>query len=300
MSIQNLKSRRWPFTLIFWLLLIIQVDFYFKGLFMTKKELTNKSEVPAGWNETEPPKKVIMMLVDALREDFVEFERDTKSEFNKLKMKHYLDYSESVYKGQKIELFANLLLDEPQNTILLPMESEMPTVTTARIKSILTGGLSSFFEIKEDFAHDLIPEDNVLHQIKNFANATGQHKEVVFTGDHIWLDMVGFYFDKEQHYPSFNIRDLDTNDRNVHRDLLRILKEPGVNNTRNFDLLVCHLLGIDHAGHTFNANHSEIERKVVETEAIIQDVIEAMDQDTVLLLYGDHGMTNDGNHGGGT
>lgn len=25
-----------------------------------------------------------------------------------------------------------------------------------------------------------------------------------------------------------------------------------------------------------------------------------MDDDTVLLLYGDHGMTNDGNHGGGS
>ena len=38
-----------------------------------------------------------MMLVDALREDFVEFEKDGDSEFTKLKMKHYLDYSESVY-----------------------------------------------------------------------------------------------------------------------------------------------------------------------------------------------------------
>ena len=66
---------------------------------MTKKELTNKSEVPSAFNDTKPPKKLIMMLVDALREDFVEFERDTNSEFNKLKMKHYLDYSESVYKG---------------------------------------------------------------------------------------------------------------------------------------------------------------------------------------------------------
>ena len=86
----------------------------------------------------------------------------------------------------------------------------------------------------------------------------------------------------------------------MRQDLLRILKELGVNGTRNFDLLVCHLLGIDHAGHTFHANHTEIERKVIETEEILSDVISAMDNDTILLLYGDHGMTNDGNHGGGT
>ena len=44
-----------------------------------------------------------------------------------------------------------------------------------------------------------------------------------------------------------------------------ILNSPDKNDTRNFDLLVAHLLGIDHAGHTFHANHSEIERKVVDT-----------------------------------
>ena len=59
-------------------------------------------------------------------------------------------------------------------------------------------------------------------------------------------------------------------------------------------------LGIDHAGHTFYANHSEIERKVLESEQNIREIIDAMDNNTVLVLYGDHGMTNDGNHGGGS
>ena len=145
--------------------------------------------------------------------------------------------------------------------MLLPMEAEMPTVTTVRIRAIMTGSLSSFFETKEDFAHDVIPEDSVLHQIKNFHK---DNKRVVFTGDHIWLDMFGHYFDKETHYPSFNIRDLDSNDISVNRDLIHILSE-AKKGTSDFDLLVCHLLGIDHAGHTFYANHTEIERKLMET-----------------------------------
>ena len=37
--------------------------------------------------------------------------------------------------------------------------------------------------------------------------------------------MFGHYFDKEVHYPSFNIRDLDTNDNSVSRDLIEILTE---------------------------------------------------------------------------
>jgi len=73
------------------------------------------------------------------------------------------------------------------------------------------------------------------------------------------MDMFGEYFDSESHYPSYNIRDLDTNDVNVHLDILTILEG-------EFDLLICHFLGIDHAGHTFHSNHTEIERKLLETE----------------------------------
>jgi hypothetical protein len=33
------------------------------------------------------------------------------------------------------------------------------------------------------------------------------------------------------------------------------------------------VIGIDHAGHTFFSSHPEIERKITETEKIIEDVI---------------------------
>jgi hypothetical protein len=48
---------------------VIQVHLYFKGLFMTKRELDNKANMTT--LNTQKPKKVIMMLVDAMREDFV-------------------------------------------------------------------------------------------------------------------------------------------------------------------------------------------------------------------------------------
>lgn len=174
---------------------------------------------------------------------------------------------DSVYKGKKIEIFQKLMQNEPENAILLPMEAEMPTVTTVRIKAIMTGALSSFFETKEDFAHDEVPEDSVLYQVKNHMKNTTERK-IIFSGDHIWIDMFGNLFDKETHYPSFNVRDLDTNDLNVHNDVLNILNEK-----ENFNLLVCHLIGIDHAGHTFFANHTEIQRKIIESEVIIEQVM---------------------------
>mmetsp|Transcript_42474 Transcript_42474/g.30646 ORF Transcript_42474/g.30646 Transcript_42474/m.30646 type:complete len:83 (+) Transcript_42474:691-939(+) len=64
--------------------------------------------------------------------------------------------------------------------------------------------------------------------------------------------------------------------------------------------MLAHILGIDHAGHTFNAQHGEIERKVKETDAYLRQIIDNLDEDTTLLVYGDHGMTEDGNHGAGS
>jgi hypothetical protein len=46
--------------------------------------------------------------------------------------------------------------DEAENAILVPLSAEMPTVTTVRIKSIMTGSISSFFETKEDFSSSLV------------------------------------------------------------------------------------------------------------------------------------------------
>ena len=68
----------------------------------------------------------------------------------------------------------------------------------------------------------------------------------------------------------------------------------------DFDFLLGHILGIDSAGHSFNAEHPEIERKLIDSERMIQDVMELMDDNTTLIVFGDHGMTASGNHGGGS
>jgi phosphatidylinositol glycan class O len=61
----------------------------------------------------------------------------------------------------------------------------------------------------------------------------------------------------------------------------------------DFSLLIGHIAGIDHAGHYFmNMEHPELERKVMDAEKIVQEIIDKMDDDTVLIAFGDHGMTD--------
>ena len=62
--------------------------------------------------------------------------------------------------------------------------------------------------------------------------------------------------------------------------------------------MMAHIIGVDSAGHTYNSLHSEVERKILDSEKVIKNIIEKMDDKTTLVVYGDHGMTIDGNHGG--
>lgn len=75
-TLLNFKQKRWPFIVLAWLLFIIQVHFHFKGLIMTKKDLSLKSGArgPQGEGAEGKRPKVVMLLVDALREDFVDME----------------------------------------------------------------------------------------------------------------------------------------------------------------------------------------------------------------------------------
>jgi GPI ethanolamine phosphate transferase 3 subunit O len=173
------------------------------------------------------------------------------------------------------------------------MESSVPTVTSVRIKSVLNGGLSTFFETTDEFVSTEVLEDNILYQVKN--RRGGDSNKVVFYGDHIWSPMYGNYFDELVEFSSENTRDLDTLDDGVRTAMLNKLK-----GDQDFKLMLAHVIGVDSAGHTYNSQNENIERKLRDTEDLIREVIELMDSKTTLIVYGDHGMTDDGNHGGGS
>jgi predicted AlkP superfamily pyrophosphatase or phosphodiesterase len=179
------------------------------------------------------------MLVDALREDFVEFDESANTRIKADMPDHY--------KGQKLTLFKQLQEVHPGHSILLPMESAVPTVTSVRIKSILNGGLSTFFETTDEFVSTEVQEDNILYQVKN--RKGGDSNKVAFYGDHIWSPMYGQYFDELVEFSSENTRDLDTLDNGVRQAMLKKL-HPG---DQDFKLLVTHVIGVDSAGHTYNS-----------------------------------------------
>ena len=127
-----------------------------------------------------------------------------------------------------------------------------------------------------------------MHNRRSDTNAI-----ITFFGDYIWTPLFGNHFDRYQDYHSLDVRDLDTLDLKASKTIIDELEK-----RNDFTLMMAHLIGIDSAGHTFNSQSQEIERKLLDTQQIIHNIIEKMDDKTTLVIFGDHGMTEDGNHGG--
>jgi phosphatidylinositol glycan class O len=87
-----------------------------------------------------PPyyKKVVCMLIDALREDFVEMPDQLRG----LEVAHPENY--------KLQAFNDKLKKEPENTTILKIRSDAPTLTWQRIKAISTGTIPTFLEMGEN------------------------------------------------------------------------------------------------------------------------------------------------------
>jgi phosphatidylinositol glycan class O len=63
-------------------------------------------------------------------------------------------------------------------------------------------------------------------------------------------------------------------------------------------LLIAHYLGVDHCGHRYGPDHPAMAAKLTEMDRAIRTLTEALPDDAVLLVFGDHGMTSHGDHGG--
>ncbi|KPV78094.1 uncharacterized protein RHOBADRAFT_50606 [Rhodotorula graminis WP1] len=262
-----------------------------RGFLLTRKALPNVNDcspVAASGNLDAscslPPThdKLVFLVVDALRADFVlpVAEPAAANEF-------YANH---------IPLAGRLTDAQPTQSFLAHFIADAPTTTLQRIKGMTTGSLPTFIDAGSNFAGEQADEDNWLWQAKRAG------KRIALAGDETWLNVFprggkssvwaeGLVYP----YDSFDVEDLDTVDRGVREHLLELLDEP---RQREWDIVVAHGLGLDHAGHRFGAEHRETTRKLRETEQLLRDVVERLGDNTLLVVVGDHGMTDRGDHGG--
>ncbi|KAF4634614.1 hypothetical protein G7Y89_g3507 [Cudoniella acicularis] len=218
-----------------------------------------------------PFDKVIFMVVDALRSDFV-----------------YSELSGFTFTQSLISSGA---------AIPFTAHATSPTITMPRIKAITTGSIPSFLDVILNFAESdttstLATQDTWLAQLKT----KGDGKMIMY-GDDTWLKLFPKFFDRADGTSSFFVTDFTEVDNNVTRHVPEELQKS------DWNTMVLHYLGLDHIGHKAGPRSPNMIPKQREMDGIVSLAYSAMEnnvhlESTLLVLLGDHGMNDAGNHGG--
>lgn len=286
----RLKSTRsyYIFVLFFFgVLQTIAIAFFTRGFLLSRNVLDDLStcsdqSLITGSSDCfhpSPYKKAVILVVDALRFDFTIPVDDVK------------ENDSNYYYHNQFKVFYDTFINEPENSLLLKFIADPPTTTLQRLKGLTTGSLPTFIDAGSNFDGDTVIEDNLLSQLFN------NGKRIAFAGDDTWTSMFSPYLDPNMSYPydSLNVWDLHSVDNGVIDHIFPLLEKE---NKNKWDVLIGHFLGVDHCGHRYGPSHFSMKEKLNQIDSVIRKVMNEIDDETLLVVFGDHGMDSTGNHGG--
>ena len=173
-------------------------------------------------NTNDPPEKLFLVVIDALRYDFVAMANYTNASLP------YLNNWNNVHGISSC------------SSQLFNMHADPPTTTMQRLKGIVTGSLPTFIDAGSNFAASSLAEDNLIKQLIN----NGNYRDTFFLGDETWIqllpDLLAGNKSRSFPYESFKLFDLHTVDRGIKSNLAPILK------SESYDMIIAHFLGVDH------------------------------------------------------
>jgi phosphatidylinositol glycan class O len=289
---------RWLWTTGFWVWMtcihLVGIACFTSGFLLTRLVLEDKArcdEPPTG-NSSVPHllpawpgkgtvdggcwhprtfERAVIVVIDALRYDFTVPVEDNAPFHNAFPFMY------------------ETAVREPRNAFLRPFIADPPTSTLQRLKGLTTGTLPTFVDLGSSFSGTAIEEDNLLMQLRDAG------KRIVHLGDDTWEALFPGYFvgNLSRAYDSFNVWDLHTVDNGVMEHIFPLMSRKD-----EWTLLVGHCLGVDHAGHRYGPNHPEMTKKLRQMDDFIRRLAATVDDKTLLVVMGDHGMDEKGDHGG--
>ncbi|EJW88922.1 hypothetical protein WUBG_00165 [Wuchereria bancrofti] len=211
--------------------------------------------------------KIVIILIDAWQEQF-------------------------FYRREAMQFLRQLTSDGQAVAFIAHVQT--PTVTMPRIKAITAGVIPSFADVVMNFASTSITSDNIIDRLND------KGYRCTFCGDETWLRLFPNRFDNHSaEVTSFYVNDFKEVDDNV-TFCMRSRLENGAADTWN--VMILHYLGLDHIGHSLGGTHSELNNKLIEMDSIIKEIYEKLHKiygtNFSIIVFGDHGMTEGGSHGG--
>jgi GPI ethanolamine phosphate transferase 3 subunit O len=265
-----------------------------------------------------PVDQVVLILIDAMRPDFVlsklrPFAR-TGGQCD-VHGDHSLQtiLAENRYTGPTLHYMEDSLRSDSDASLGYFLVADAPTTTAQRIKAIATGTMPAFLEAGSNFNSEAIEVDSIVGQMNGSAVLLGDDTwEKLFPNTPArrhWKHAVGI--------PSFDVADFHTNDDAVLSEIYEVLRRetpeavmaaaPPARTSADAHarLVVAHFLGVDHVGHRIDSDNPFMKGKILQLDEMLRNVSHLLRErpttmNTMLLVMGDHGMTNSGDHGGGS
>lgn len=277
--LRNLSRANLAALLIVYVLLVHLLGLYLftKGFLLSRVSipLASPPYTPANPAPIPPThSKAVLLIIDALRTDFIS---------------PYHPLQPSQYHHGVLTIPAELTAARPTHSLIFNGFSDPPTTTMQRIKGITTGSLPTFVDAGANFASTAIEEDSLISQL------VSANKTIAFMGDDTWANLFPASFGLSHPYDSFNVEDLHSVDNGVIEHLIPYLSPT---NASKWDVLIGHFLGVDHVGHRVGPERETMRIKLKQMDDVLRHVVELLDDDTLLVVIGDHGMDSKGNHGG--
>ncbi|EPY32702.1 phosphatidylinositol glycan, class O [Strigomonas culicis] len=286
--------------------------FVFSSVFFTTSMLSatvvvsSNGTAPCGG--MRPVDQVVVIVIDALRPDFVLSNlRAYNREDGACTVPQTSEENRRRYMGSTLRYIERCLSEPDDASYGYFLVADAPTTTAQRIKAIATGTMPAFLEAGSNFNSDATPLDSIVRQAGGRA---------VLLGDDTWTrlfpDATEAATGRKRHWksttalPSFDVADFHTNDDAVLRTVFGVLdSETREKDDAYAELIIAHFLGVDHVGHRFNAENSEMAAKLRQLNVMLHNVTVSLRErrtamSTMLLVLGDHGMTSSGDHGGGS
>jgi len=217
--------------------------------------------------------KVLMILFDSLRFDYLMENGDIAG--NK------------QFPQNKFRQFEQAYQQNPDKFVLMRARADAPTMTVNRIPCIATGNIPPKSALLQSLGASAAVEDSFPKQMRL------QRYKSYYAGDPLWPQVFPNEFTEAHPAPGYNLKD-NTVDKIPLAFLKTKLKE------NDFDFLFVHLIAMDHMAHAYGLSDLRVAEQIKINDQLIIDLMNTIDDDTTLLIIGDHGSQFSGVHGGGT
>ncbi|KAA1065404.1 major facilitator super transporter protein [Puccinia graminis f. sp. tritici] len=267
---------------------LIGAGLFARGFFPAHKPPSGYGAPPHPMGKA-PFDRLVFVLIDALRSDFM-FGTDSR-----------MNFTQSLVRDGKALPYTAI--------------AQAPTVTLPRLKAMTTGMNPQFLDAVLNIADStdqgalLERSDSWLRQLlfsSQVASPTSplvMQRKAIFYGDDTWLRLFpSSWFAEVDGVSSFYVTDTEIVDYNVTRHLDHALSEK---QQQEWDIAILHYLGLDHVGHLGGSKSILMGPKQEQLDLAISRIFDGISKHdlrskkkTLLLVAGDHGMTDAGNHGG--